>query len=195
RSKRDWSSDVCSSDLDDKAGHVTAIKKDGSESDGGQVSLVVDYEVNHGIPTGTILENHGSGTLNGQDVPTNTPSITTYTQDTNKHWVEGDQNVDGKIYVNGSTAHAQVSMTLPDQSKLINKLSNVSIDDDYSKFAKLVDYKSAKVLENGKDVTSEYTIKNANGHVTAVRKDASKTPAGNVQLLVDFEIHKDVKSG
>ncbi|MGN8932212.1 SspB-related isopeptide-forming adhesin, partial [Ligilactobacillus salivarius] len=180
---------------DDKAGHVTAIKKDGSESDGGQVSLVVDYEVNHGIPNGTILENHGSGTLNGQDVPTNTPSITTYNQDTSKHWVEGDQNVDGKIYVNGSTAHAQVSMTLPDQSKLINKLSNVSIDDDYSKFAKLVDYKSAKVLENGKDVTSEYTIKNANGHVTAVRKDASKTPAGNVQLLVDFEIHKDVKSG
>ena len=180
---------------DDKAGHVTATKKAGSESDGGQVSLVVDYEVNHGIPNGTILENHGSGTLNGQDVPTNTPSITTYTQNTNKHWVEGDQNVDGKIYVNGSTAHAQVSMTLPDQSKLINKLSNVSIDDDYSKFAKLVDYKSAKVLENGKDVTSEYTIKNANGHVTAVRKDASKTPAGNVQLLVDFEIHKDVKSG
>ena len=180
---------------DDKAGHVTATKKAGSESDGGQVSLVVDYEVNHGIPNGTILENHGSGTLNGQDVPTNTPSITTYTQDTSKHWVEGDQNVDGKIYVNGSTAHAQVSMTLPDQSKLINKLSNVSIDDDYSKFAKLVDYKSAKVLENGKDVTSEYTIKNANGHVTAVRKDASKTPAGNVQLLVDFEIHKDVKSG
>nr|WP_263850774.1 SspB-related isopeptide-forming adhesin [Ligilactobacillus salivarius] len=180
---------------DDKAGHVTATKKAGSESDGGQVSLVVDYEVNHGIPNGTILENHGSGTLNGQDVPTNTPSITIYTQDTNKHWVEGDQNVDGKIYVNGSTAHAQVSMTLPDQSKLINKLSNVSIDDDYSKFAKLVDYKSAKVLENGKDVTSEYTIKNANGHVTAVRKDASKTPAGNVQLLVDFEIHKDVKSG
>ena len=180
---------------DDKAGHVTATKKAGSESDGGQVSLVVDYEVNHGIPNGTILENHGSGTLNGQDVPTNTPSITTYTQDTSKHWVEGDQNVDGKIYVNGSTAHAQVSMTLPDQSKLINKLSNVSIDDDYSKFADKVDYKSAKVLENGKDVTSEYTIKNANGHVTAVRKDASKTPAGNVQLLVDFEIHKDVKSG
>ncbi|MDW3023677.1 SspB-related isopeptide-forming adhesin [Ligilactobacillus salivarius] len=180
---------------DDKAGHVTATKKAGSESDGGKVSLVVDYEVNHGIPSGTILENHGSGTLNGQDVPTNKPSITTYTQDTNKHWVEGNQSVDGKIYVNGSTAHAQVSMTLPDQSKLINKLSNVSIDDDYSKFAKLVDYKYAKVLENGKDVTSEYTIKNANGHVTAVRKDASKTPAGNVQLLVDFEIHKDVKSG
>ena len=180
---------------DDKAGHVTATKKAGSESDGGQVSLVVDYEVNHGIPNGTILENHGSGTLNGQDVPTNTPSITTYNQDTSKHWVEGDQNVDGKIYVNGSTAHAQVNMTLPDQTKLINKLSNVSIDDDYSKFAKLVDYKSAKVLENGKDVTSEYSIKNANGHVTAVRKDASKTPAGNVQLLVDFEIHKDVKSG
>ena len=180
---------------DDKAGHVTATKKAGSKSDGGQVSLVVDYEVNHGIPNGTILENHGSGTLNGQDVPTNTPSITTYNQDTSKHWVEGDQNVDGKIYVNGSTAHAQVNMTLPDQTKLINKLSNVSIDDDYSKFAKLVDYKSAKVLENGKDVTSEYSIKNANGHVTAVHKDASKTPAGNVQLLVDFEIHKDVKSG
>lgn len=180
---------------DDKNGHVTAVKKDGSDSNGGQVSLVIDYEVNHDIPSGTILENHGSGTLNGQEVPTNTPSITTYNQDTSKHWVEGDQNVDGKIYVNGSTAHAQVNMTLPDQSKLINKLSNVSIDDDYSKFAKLVDYKSAKVLENGKDVTSSYTLKVDNGHVTATRKNPLATPAGNVQLLVDFEIHKDVKSG
>ena len=176
-------------------GHVTATRKDPATTPAGKVVLISNFQVRAEVKSGTELVNKGYGTLNSETIPTNTPSITTYTQDTNKHWVEGDQNVDGKIYVNGSTAHAQVSMTLPDQSKLINKLSNVSIDDDYSKFAKLVDYKSAKVLENGKDVTSEYTIKNANGHVTAVRKDASKTPAGNVQLLVDFEIHKDVKSG
>ncbi|WP_172413046.1 SspB-related isopeptide-forming adhesin [Ligilactobacillus salivarius] len=176
-------------------GILQAVRKNAATTPGGKVSLIATFAINHDVKSGTKLTNRGFGRINNHTVDTNTPQIVTFKQDTSKHWVEGDQNVDGKIYVNGSTAHAQVSMTLPDQSKLINKLSNVSIDDDYSKFAKLVDYKSAKVLENGKDVTSEYTIKNANGHVTAVRKDASKTPAGNVQLLVDFEIHKDVKSG
>ncbi|WP_172413276.1 SspB-related isopeptide-forming adhesin [Ligilactobacillus salivarius] len=176
-------------------GILQAVRKNAATTPGGKVSLIATFAINHDVKSGTKLTNRGFGRINNHTVDTNTPQIVTFKQDTSKHWVEGDQNVDGKIYVNGSTAHAQVSMTLPDQSKLINKLSNVSIDDDYSKFAKLVDYKSAKVLENGKDVTSEYTIKNANGHVTAVRKDASKTPAGNVQLLVDFEIYKDVKSG
>lgn len=176
-------------------GKVVATRKNPGATPSGNVALNVTWTIHKDVKSGTQLVNSGSGKINDHTVPTPDRNIVTYKQDTDKHWVEGDQNVDGKIYVNGSTAHAQVSMTLPDQSKLINKLSNVSIDDDYSKFAKLVDYKSAKVLENGKDVTSEYTIKNANGHVTAVRKDASKTPAGNVQLLVDFEIHKDVKSG
>ena len=176
-------------------GILQAVRKNAATTPGGKVSLIATFAINHDVKSGTKLTNRGFGRINNHTVDTNTPQIVTFKQDTSKHWVEGDQNVDGKIYVNGSTAHAQVSMTLPDQSKLINKLSNVSIDDDYSKFAKLVDYKSAKVLENGKDVTSEYTIKNANGHVTAVRKDASKTPAGNVQLLVDFKIYKDVKSG
>lgn len=177
------------------AGLLQAVRKNVATTPGGKVSLIATFEVNHDVKSGTTFTNRGSGRINNHTVDTNTPQIITFKQDTSKHWVEGNQNVDGKIYVSGSTAHAQVSMTLPDQSKLVNKLSNVSIDDDYSKFAKLVDYKSAKVLENGKDVTSEYAIKNANGHVTAVRKDTSKTPAGNVQLLVDFEIHKDVKPG
>ncbi|WP_369022028.1 SspB-related isopeptide-forming adhesin [Ligilactobacillus salivarius] len=181
--------------ITNQGGILQAVRKNAATAPGGKVSLIATFAINHDVKSGTKLTNRGFGRINNHTVDTNTPQIVTFKQDTNKHWVEGDQNVDGKIYVNGSTAHAQVSMTLPDQSKLINKLSNVSIDDDYSKFAKLVDYKSAKVLENGKDVTSDYTIKNANGHVTAVRKDASKTPAGNVQLLVDFEIHKDVKSG
>ncbi|OQR18999.1 SspB-related isopeptide-forming adhesin [Ligilactobacillus salivarius] len=174
---------------------ITATRKSPGATPSGSVRLVANFKLNSNLPSGTKLINRGSGRINNNTVNTNEAKILTYVQSTDKHWVEGNQNVDGKIYVNGSTAHAQVSMTLPDQSKLVNKLSNVSIDDDYSKFAKLVDYKSAKVLENGKDVTSEYAIKNANGHVTAVRKDTSKTPAGNVQLLVDFEIHKDVKPG
>ena len=177
-------------------GQVVATRKNAGATPSGNVVLNVTWTIHKDVKSGTQLVNSGSGRINSHTVPTPDRNIVTYKQDTEKHWRDdGGQIVDGKIYVNGSTAHAQVNMTLPDQTKLINKLSNVSIDDDYSKFAKLVDYKSAKVLENGKDVTSEYSIKNANGHVTAVRKDASKTPAGNVQLLVDFEIHKDVKSG
>src|SRR5699024_893039 len=177
-------------------GKVIATRKEASTTPAGKVILQAFWKVHNDIESNTQLVNSGSGQINDEVVPTPDRTIVTYKQDTEKHWRnDGGQIVDGKIYVNGSTAHAQVSMTLPDQSKLINKLSNVSIDDDYSKFAKLVDYKSAKVLVNGKDVTSEYTIKNANGHVTTVRKDAGKTPAGNVQLLVDLEIHKDVKSG
>ncbi|MYU70109.1 hypothetical protein FYM72_09140 [Lactobacillus salivarius] len=181
--------------ITNQGGILQAVRKNAATAPGGKVSLIATFAINHDVKSGTKLTNRGFGRINNHTVDTNTPQIVTFKQDTSKHWVEGSQVVDDKTYINEDMVHGQVTMTLPDQSKLINKLSNVSIDDDYSKFAKLVDYKSAKVLENGKDVTSDYTIKNANGHVTAVRKDASKTPAGNVQLLVDFEIHKDVKSG
>lgn len=114
---------------------------------------------------------------------------------TDKHWVEGSQKVDGKTYIDGDTIHGQVTMTLPDKNSLAKVLSTVQIIDDYSKFADKVDYKSAQVLENGKDVTSEYNISNAYGQVVATRKNAGATPSGNVVLNVTWTIHKDVKSG
>src|SRR3712207_6003096 len=146
-------------------------------------------------PSGTKLINKGAGRLNNNEVPTNTPSITTYKPETNKHWVEGSQVVDGKVYVDEDKVTGEVTMSLPDQATLIKPLSNVTITDDYGKFAQYVTYNSAQVLENGKDVTSEYTLTNKDNKVIAVRKNASKAPKGTVAIRANFTIKKGVKSG
>ena len=176
-------------------GHVIATRKDASKTPGGNVEFRVNFKIHTDVPSGTTLMNSGEVTLNSETVPTPTPNIVTYKPDTDKHWVEGSQVVDGKTYIANDVVNGQVTMTLPEPSKLAEKLKHVSVTDDYSKFASLVDYQSAQVLENGKDVTSLYTITNSNGHVTATRKDASTTPAGKVTLNVHWRIHKDVKSG
>ena len=179
----------------DNDGKVTATRKDMSDAKGGNVTMTVDYKLNHDIPNGTVLENHGSGTLNNETVPTNTPSITTYTQTADKHWVEGTQTVDGKVYIDGTLAHAQVTTSLPDPATLTDKLTDVSITDDYSAFADKVDFQSAQVLENGKDATDQYTITKQGDKITATRKNPGSAPAGNAQLLLTFKIHSDVPSG
>ncbi len=180
---------------DDGAGHVTATRNNTENLNGGQVSMKVDYKIKGNIPNGTVLENHGSGTINDETIPTNTPSITTFTQAAEKHWTENDQIVDGRVVVDGSTAHAKVTTTLPDPSQLTDPLTNVSIKDDYSKFAKDVDLKDVQVLENGKLATDEYKLEKNAGSVVATRKDPAKTPGGNAQLLLTFDVHKDVPSG
>ncbi len=180
---------------DDGAGHVTATRNDTENLNVGQVSMKVDYKIKGDIPNGTVLENHGSGTINDETIPTNTPSITTYTQEAEKHWVEDDQIVDGRVVIDGSVAHAKVTTTLPDPSQLTDPLTNMSIKDDYSKFAKDVDLTDVQVLENGKLATSEYNLEKGDGFVVATRKDPAKTPGGNAQLLLTFNIHKDVPSG
>ncbi|WP_168353417.1 LPXTG cell wall anchor domain-containing protein [Limosilactobacillus reuteri] len=181
---------------DDGAGHVTATRNNTDNLNGGQVSMKVDYKIKGDIPNGTVLENHGSGTINDETIPTNTPSITTFTQDTAKHWVnDEDQIIDSRVVVDGSVAHAKVTTTLPDPSQLTDPLTNVSIKDDYSKFAKEVDLKDVQVLENGKLATDEYKLEENDGSVVATRKDPAKTPGGNAQLLLTFDVHKDVPSG
>lgn len=180
---------------DDGAGHVTATRNNTDNLNGGQVSMKVDYKLKGDIPNGTVLENHGSGTINDETIPTNTPSVTTFTQTAEKHWTENDQIVDGRVVVDGSVAHAKVTTTLPDPSQLTDPLTNVSIKDDYSKFAKDVDLKDVQVLENGKLATDEYKLEKNNDSVVATRKDPAKTPGGNAQLLLTFNIHKDVPSG
>lgn len=164
------------------------------ENNGGNVSLDVDYEINKDVQSGTVLENHGSGTINNETVPTNNPNLVTYKQNTDKHWVEGSQQVDDKVYINGAVAYAVVTSSLPDPTTLAEPLSFVSVTDDYSQFASLVDVKSIRVLENGQDVTSSYNLTNQDGKVIATRKEPSKAPAGAVQLAIDFLIHSDVKN-
>lgn len=181
--------------ITDKDGKVVAVRKTTDGMSSGSVSMTIDYKLKHDIANGTVLENHGSGTINGETVETNTPSITTYTQSADKHWVDGDQVVDGKVYVDGSTATAKVMTSLPDPSKLTAPLTDVTLTDDYSAFADKVDLANVQVLENGADATNEYTITKENGKVVAVRKDASKTPAGNAQLITTFKIHADVENG
>ena len=172
----------------------TKREQNQASNNGGQISLVINYKVNSDVESGTRLINAGSGSINDEIVPTNKPNIVTYKQEDNKHWMEGNQKVDGKVYVDGATAHAVVSTTLPDPETLIEPLSNLQLADDYSKFATLVDVVSTSVLENGKDVTKEYNILQKNGQIIATRKNASEAPAGTAQLKVDFKIHDDVKT-
>src|SRR5699024_12091133 len=70
---------------------------------------------------------------------------------------EGSQTVNGKIEINEDIAHAKVTMTMPDPAKLANKLSNVAITDNYSKFANLVtDRKSTRL--NSSHVSISYAV-------------------------------------
>ena len=174
---------------------IVATRKDPASTPAGTVVLKSQYKIFETTPTGTKLVNSGSGTINSETVPTNTPSVVTYKPSADKHWTEGSQTVDGKVYVDGDEVHTDVTMGLPDPNTLAKKLTNVTISDNYSDFADKVDYVSATVLENGKDVTDQYNITNANGIVTAVRKDASSAPAGSVDLHLNFKIHDDVASG
>lgn len=178
-----------------KDGHLTAVRKNASTAPAGTVSLIATWLINSDVASGTTFTNAGSGRINNHTVDTNTPIVKTYEQTANKHWVEGDQTVDNKTYVDGDEAHGRVTMSLPDPSTLAKKLSDVTLVDDYTDFMDKVTYESAQVFENGKDMTAEYIITNVNGKVTAMRKDPSTTPAGNAQLLVNFKINDDVKSG
>ena len=178
-----------------KDGKVTATRKDASKAPKGTVDLHVTWTIHSDVENGTELTNNGSGTINSETVKTPSRKVTVYTQDADKHWVEGDQTVDNKTYVDGDEAHGRVTMSLPDPSMLAKKLSDVTLVDDYTDFMDKVTYESAQVFENGKDMTAEYIITNVNGKVTAMRKDPSTTPAGHAQLLVNFKINDDVKSG
>ena len=178
-----------------KDGKVTATRKDASKAPKGTVDLHVTWTIHSDVENGTELTNNGSGTINSETVKTPSRKVTVYTQDADKHWVEGDQTVDNKTYVDGDEAHGRVTMSLPDPSTLAKPLSDVTLVDDYTDFMDKVTYESAQVIENGKDMTAEYIITNVNGKVTAMRKDPSSAPAGNAQLLVNFKINDDVKSG
>ena len=176
-------------------GVLQAVRKNAATTSGGKVSLIATFAVNDNVKSGTKLTNRGFGRINNHTVNTNEAKILTYVQSTDKHWVEGSQKVDGKTYIDGDIIHGQVTMSLPDKNTLAKGLSTVQVIDDYSNFADKVDYKSAQVLENGKDVTDQYNISNAYGQVVATRKNAAATPSGNVALNVTWTIHKDVKSG
>lgn len=174
---------------------VIATRNNPAEANGGQVSLIVDFKIKPGVKTGTILENSGSGTINNQTVKTPDVDIKTYEQETAKHWMEGKTIVDDKTKINEDMVDTQVSMTLPDQSTLTEPLSYISVEDNYSDFADKTQLMSYNVYENDKDVADQYTITNKDGHLTAVRKNASTAPAGQVVLKATFKVNKDVLNG
>lgn len=181
---------------DDGQGHVTAVRKNPGAAPKGMVSLLTTFKIHHDVPSNTDLVNQGSATINHQTIPTPTPDVTTYTPTMDKHWVDGDQVVDNQVVIDGDTVMGRVSMTLPTPTDLSQPLTYVDVIDDYSNFNDLVDYVSAKVLENNQDVTSQYTISDdGRGHVMAVRKDPAHTPGGQVVLEVVFKVHSGVKSG
>lgn len=177
--------------------NVTATRKDPSSAPGGKVTLHIEYKIHDNVPSGTQLVNSGTGSINNSSVNMDATNVVTYKQNTDKHWTENNQVVDGKTVLNDDVLDGQISMTLPDPSQLSTKLKSIILTDDYSQFKNNAEAIEAHVYENGKDVTNEYTvsINKLDGKVIAERKDPSKTPKGNAVLKVKFKINADTKSG
>lgn len=176
---------------------IVATAKNPGSVPAGMVQLHVTWTAHKGLANNTAFINSGSGTINNLTIETPKRTIKTYTQNPDKHWVEGQDHhsVDGKLVVNGDSIGALITGTLPDQSTLTKKLEHVQLVDDYSNFADKADVATIVLTENGKDAQDLYTITNENGKVTATRKDASTAPAGVVQMAITWQLHKDVANG
>lgn len=176
---------------------IVATAKNPGSVPAGMVQLHVTWTAHKGLANNTAFINSGSGTINNLTIETPKRTIKTYTQNPDKHWVEGQDHhsVDDKLVVNGDNINALVTGTLPDQSTLTKKLEHVQLVDDYSNFADKADVATIVLTENGKDAQDLYTITNENGKVTATRKDASTAPAGVVQMAITWKLHKDVANG
>lgn len=176
---------------------IVATAKNPGSVPAGMVQLHVTWTAHKGLANNTAFINSGSGTINNLTIETPKRTIKTYTQNPDKHWVEGQDHhsVDDKLVVNGDNISALVTGTLPDQSTLTKKLEHVQLVDDYSNFADKADVATIVLTENGKDAQDLYTITNENGKVTATRKDASTAPAGVVQMAITWKLHKDVANG
>ena len=176
---------------------IVATAKNPGSVPAGMVQLHVTWTAHKGLANNTAFINSGSGTINNLTIETPKRTIKTYTQNPDKHWVEGQDHhsVDDKLVVNGDNINALVTGTLPDQSTLTKKLEHVQLVDDYSNFADKADVATIVLTENGKAAQDLYTVTNENGKVTATRKDTSTAPAGIVQMAITWKLHKDVANG
>ena len=176
---------------------IVATAKNPGSVPAGMVQLHVTWTAHKGLANNTAFINSGSGTINNLTIETPKRTIKTYTQNPDKHWVEGQDHhsVDDKLVVNGDNINALVTGTLPDQSTLTKKLEHVQLVDDYINFADKADVATIVLTENGKDAQDLYTVTNENGKVTATRKDTSTAPAGIVQMAITWKLHKDVANG
>ncbi|KZU95929.1 hypothetical protein Lp19_1208 [Lactiplantibacillus plantarum] len=148
------------------------------------------------LKNGDTIPNHGSYTLNNVTVDTNVPNIYVYSPQPVKNWVEGNQVVNGKTYIDGDNISASLSMELPDQEKLNTKLTKVSLTDDFSKSEQYADFTGYDLFENGKDAKSLYSFsKDSSGHYTLTRNDANTTPSGVLTFIGHWKLHADVPSG
>ncbi|WP_251913470.1 LPXTG cell wall anchor domain-containing protein [Lactiplantibacillus plantarum] len=148
------------------------------------------------LKNGDTIPNHGGYTLNNVTVDTNVPNIYVYSPQPVKNWVEGNQVVNGKTYIDGDNISASLSMELPDQEKLNTKLTKVSLTDDFSKSEQYADFTGYDLFENGKDAKSLYSFsKDSSGHYTLTRNDANTTPSGVLTFIGHWKLHADVPSG
>ncbi|MFO1564137.1 LPXTG cell wall anchor domain-containing protein [Lactiplantibacillus plantarum] len=175
---------------------VSATPKDASKLGTGvtyTLNMVETAKVDHVADDDSDI---GYSLVNGTYTETDEHTYHEWTPTTTKDWVEGNQVVNGKTYIDGDTITASLSMALPDQSKLVNKLSKVQLIDDLSKYYKLADLTGYDLFENGTNVDSLYGFANdGQGHYTMARKDASTTPAGTLTFIGHWKLHADVPTG
>lgn len=100
-----------------------------------------------------------------------------------------------RTYIADDLATTNITTTLPNPSSLAHPLTYLSIDDDYTDFMNKAQLQNYQVWEGNNNVTSEYTVTNYNGHLTAVRKDASKAPGSTLRLVATWKINDNVPSG
>lgn len=147
------------------------------------VDGIEDTEIDFGITSFGITDEH---------------SYNEYVPDPEKNWINDEGEVtNGKVYLAGSEATAELEGDLPNQDDLIEPLNNLQLVDDYSQSKDYLEFLSMDVYENGEDVTDQYTITDdpTTGKATATRNDPSATPSGTVKLVPHFKIKDDVPSG
>lgn len=116
--------------------------------------------------------------------------VINYTPSPEKQWEENNVNTNNKIYMNGETPTADISVNVPGEANL----KSFGMYEDYSNFAKDASVLSVHILHNGKlENDSDYTINDdKNGHLTITRNNMSGFTGGKYQLITQFEINNNV---
>lgn len=116
--------------------------------------------------------------------------VINYTPSPEKQWEENNVNTNNKIYMNGETPTADISVNVPGEANL----KSFGMYEDYSNFAKDASVLSVHILHDGKlENDSDYTINDdKNGHLTITRNNMSGFTGGKYQLITQFEINDNV---
>lgn len=116
--------------------------------------------------------------------------VINYTPSPEKQWEENNVNTNNKIYMNGETPTADISVNVPGEANL----KSFGMYENYSNFAKDASVLSVHILHNGKlENDNDYTINDdKNGHLTITRNNMSGFTGGKYQLITQFQINNNV---